>query len=303
MDNKKDKTQKEQNKDINLNNYRDMEGDSLRRVNFGLWFLKNRRTFFLSIILILILLSIILYSRVFYNLYVYIKNRPEELRALKELSTISVNFSTTRSAKDLEVFGPQSFFHSGDYDFVGRVKNPNDNFFAFINYCFLDGEEELACSNATVLPNEDKYLVILSKKIDSRLSNLKFVIKNSNWQRVDVKKYGNWSNYFQERSNFLVSNTKFESNSSSGIDSVNNNNLSFIIKNNSPYNYWEVPLLIVMFNYNNIVGVNRYTVREFMSLDEKNVNLSWSNSISSSDRVEVIPEVNILDDNNYIKYK
>lgn len=303
MDNKKDKSQKEQDKNINLSNYRDMEGDSLRRVNFGLWFLKNRRAFFLSIVLALILLSIVLYSRVFYNLYVYIKNRPEEIRALRELATISVNFSTTRSAKDLEVAGPQSFFHNGDYDFVGRVKNPNNNFFVFINYCFLDGDKELACSSANILPNEDKYLAIFSVDLDSRLSNLKFIIKNTNWQRVDAKKYGDWDSYFKERSNFTVSNNKFDSNSSGGIDSSSNNNLSFSIRNNSPYNYWEVPLLIVLFNYDSVVGVNRYTVREFMSLDEKKVNLSWSNSISSSDRIEVIPEVNVLDDNNYIKYK
>ncbi len=303
MDNKNDNIKEESKKEMDLNNYLDTGGSSLRKINFGLWFLKNRRSFFISLVLFLILLSIALYSNFFFNLYVYVKNRPEELRAIRELSTISVNFGSTKVAESVKAGNPQSFAYGGKYDFINKVKNPNDSFFAFINYCFMDGDKELACSGANILPGEDKYLVILSVDYGFSLGNLSFVIKSTNWQRVDFKRYGDWSSYFRERSNFVVSGEKFDSGSSSGAGLKNVNNLYFNIKNDSPYNYWELPLLIVLFNNNNVIGVNKYTVYEFMSLSDRDVNISWFNSVGTVDHVLIIPELNILDEYNYIKYK
>lgn len=303
MDNKIGSAKKNNQDDINLRNYRDVEGESLRRVNFGLWFLKNRRVLFLSLIAFLIVLSLGLYFGVFYNFYSYIKNRPAEIKSLEELSTVTVDSSASKSAVALKVGGPESFFANNKYDFIAKVENPNDNFFSYISYCFLDGEKELACSGSNILPQEKKYVAILSVETESRVNNLKFVVKSINWQRVDFKKYGDWKKYYQERANFVVSDTKFETVKPSDLGLKSSNNLSFNIKNNSSYNYWEVPLLIVLFSGERVVGVNKYTVYEFMSLESKSINLSWSNSVSSVDKVEIIPELNILSEDNYIKYK
>lgn len=307
MDNKKNNSEKEiqsgMEKEIDLSKYDNKEGGSLRRLNFGLWFIKNRRSFVLILIFSLIFLSIFLYSRVFFNLYLHIKNRPEELRLLRELSTISVNFGATRSAETLSVGAPQSFSHNNKHDFVNKIKNPNDNFIAFISYCFLNAETEVACGRATIFPEEEKYVIILSVPLETRINNLVFVIKNINWQRVDVKRYGTWSHYYQERSNFLITDEKFESIPGSQSGSANSNNLSFKIKNNSPYNYWELPLSVVLFGQNTIIGVNKYIVYELMSLEERSVNLSWTNSISSVSRIEILPELDVLSEDNYIRYK
>jgi hypothetical protein len=307
MDNKKNNSEKEARenieKEIDLSKYEDRDGGSLRRLNFGLWFMKNRRSFFITLILSLIILSIFLYSRVFYNLYLYIKNRPEELRILQELSTISVNFGVTKSAESLNAGIPQSFFHNGKYDFVGKIQNPNEGFIAFVSYCFLSGGVEIACGSSSVFPEEEKYVIILAVEPDIRINNLSFVINNVNWQRVDIRKYGVWDDYYNERYNFLITNIKFESNQSFQSDFSSNNSLIFNIKNNTPYNYWEVPLSIVLFNQNSIIGVNKYTVYELMSLEDRKINLSWTNSINSVSRVEIIPEINVLSENNYIKYR
>ncbi len=307
MDNEKNNLEKDfrgdTEKEIDLSKYNSDKGESLRRLNFGLWFIRNRRSFVIILILALILLSIFLYSRVFLNLYSYIKNRPEELRILRELSTITVNFGATRSAESLSVGSPQSFLHNGKYDFVNRIKNPNDNFISFVNYCFLSEDVEVSCGRSTILPEEEKYLINLAVDFSGRISNLKFVIKNINWQRVDVKRYGAWENYYKDRSNFYILDEKFESISGSQVEPGNSNSLSFKIKNNSPYNYWEVPLSIVLFNQNSIIGVNKYMVYELMSMEERAINISWVNSISSVSRVEIIPELDVLSEDNYIRYK
>lgn len=307
MDNQKDNFSKSKkkntDKEINLSEYGDKDKGFMRRLNFGLWFMKNRKSFIISLILVLIFLSVFLYSKFFYNLYLYIKNRPEEVRILRELSTITVNFGAARSADPLSVGTPKSFFHNNKYDFVNKIKNPNNSFISFVNYCFTNNEVEVACGRITIFPEEDKYAIILAVDLESRVNNLGFVVKNINWQRVDAKRYGTWSDYYQERNNFLISNINFESSPDSQARDITSNNLSFKIKNSSPYNYWEVPLSIVLFNQNNIVGVNKYTVFNLMSLEERNITLSWKNSLNTVSKVEIISDLDVLSEDNYIRYK
>ncbi|MFA5643955.1 MAG: hypothetical protein WC928_00295 [Patescibacteria group bacterium] len=299
MDNKKEK----RDTNINLANYNEKEKGALKKFIFGLWFLKNRRNFFISLISLLFLSLIILYIYLFYNVYDYLKYSPDDKMALEELSIIGVNLGSSRVAEPLQNERPLVFFHNDSYDFVARVKNPNLNFFASINYCFLDGDEELLCQNDIVFPEENKYLVVLSVELDSAPNNLRFMIKNLSWERVDAKKYSNWKNYYSERVNFDVSNIVFNISQSTDIYMKSVNNLSFNIKNNSPYNYWEVPLSIILYSQGSIVGVNKYLVSEFMSLTDKNIELFWSNSVRSVDQAEIVPNLNILDNDNYIKYQ
>ncbi len=288
---------------INFGDKKKTKDKSLRNFNFGLWFLENRKKFFIGVIVFLGLLSVVLYSIFFYNLYDYIRYTPEERQALQELSEVNVNLNPGRLAIDLEVGKSQFFFHNDRYDFIAQVKNPNENFFSYINYCFVSGDLELFCSSATLFPGEEKYIVDLAVDLEARPNNLEFVIKNKNWERVNVRTYPNWKNYYSERLNFSISDIKFEIIRPTDLGLKSTNNLSFEIQNNSPYNFWEVPLDIIMFYRGNIVGVNKYNISEFMSLESKNVNLSWSNSLSQVDDTKVIPNLNILQEENYIKYK
>lgn len=299
MDNKKKKSESE----IDLRNYRDIDKITEKKLSFGLWFIKNRRYFFISLIVFLLFFPFLIYSYFFYNLFDYIRYTPEERKYIKELSEIRVNIPAGREALSLETKFSQNFFHNNGYDFIAKVKNPNSNFFANISYCFVDGEVELFCSSDNVFPGQEKFIVALSIKIESRLNKPSLVIKKVNWERLDTRKYPNWPEYYLDKNNFIISKEKFEIIKSTNVGISSTNSVSFDIKNNSPYNFWEVPLLVVLYYQGNIIGVNKYTVLEFMSLEEKHINLFWSNSINSVDKVEIIPDLNILDEDNYIKYK
>jgi len=288
---------------INFGSKKKSKDKALRSFNFGLWFLENRKKFFIGVIVFLVALSAVLYSVFFYNLYDYIRYTPEERQALQELSEVNVNLNPGRLAIDLEDGKPQFFFHNNKYDFVVKVTNPNNNFFSYINYCFSDGDKELFCSNATLFPGEDKYLVDLAIDLENRPNDLKLNITKKNWERVSVRTYPDWEKYYSERMNFSISDIKFEIIKPADLNLKSTNNLSFKIFNNSPYNFWEVPLDIVMFYRGNIVGVNKYSISEFMSLESKSVDLSWSNSLSQVDDTKIIPNLNILQEENYIRYK
>lgn len=289
--------------DINFSGEKKTTGRLHDKFDFSLWFLKNRAKFFIGTVLFLLVLSAGLYLFSFYNLYDYISGSKNEKGLLQELTNINVNLTAGRTAIDLETGNPQSFSHNNKYDFIAKIKNPNSNFFAQVNYCFFSGEIELACGDSMIFPEETKYLIALATNLDGRPNNLNLVLKNINWERVDSKKYPDWAGYFSDHSNFIISEAKFMAEKAEGSSSGYIDNVSFSIKNNSAYNYWEVPLFIILFKGENIVGINKYTISEFMSLDQKDINLSWINSIKSVDRVEVTPDVNILDEDNYIRYK
>lgn len=284
---------------INIDNYKDSDGQSMQRLGFGFWFIKNKRYLFMGLIAALILVSIIFYSKFFYSLYLYIRYTPEERAARQELSTISVNSDSSRGATNLQQGSLSSFFSNGAYDMVATIKNPNNNFFAHIGYCFMDGDLELSCSSNIIFPEENKYLISLANKPDKKPSNLKLVLKSIVWERVDTKKYGEWASYYRDRLNLEISSTNFNS----AVSDSSANTLSFNIKNNSAYNYWEIPLSVILFNNNTVVGVNTYVVYELMSKESRAINFSWPGFTAGVTKVEVVPDLNILDTNNYINYR
>ena len=219
------------NNEINLRNDKNKKDRSFDRFSFSLWFLKNRRKFFIGTVSFLFFLSVVLYLFSFYNIYDYIAGIKKENKTLEELTNPSVVSTPNRNALALEPGNAQYFSHGTKYDFVIKVKNPNSNFFSNVGYCFYDGEIELACGYSLIYPNEDKYLIILSVDLKNRPNNLSFSIKNVNWERVDVKKYPDWSTYYSTRNNFTITDAIF---SADKIDSSSNytDNVSFSIKNN-----------------------------------------------------------------------
>ncbi len=284
---------------VNINNYKDSGGQSMQKLGFGFWFVKNKKNLFIGLIIALILVSVIFYSKFFYNLYDYIRYTPEERQAREELSTISVNSGVSKGASDLKQGTLNSFFSNGAYDLVASIKNPNDNFFAHVSYCFMDGDLELNCSSNIIFPEENKYLVSLANKLEKKPGNLKLVLKSIVWERIDSKKYGDFKTYYTDRLNLDISDVNFNSASSES----SSNTLSFNVKNNSAYNYWEVPLTVLLFNGNNIVGVNTYVVFELMSKESRSINFSWPGFTSGVSKTEIIPDLNILNTNNYINYR
>jgi hypothetical protein len=285
------------------NEKQELKGGFWKKANIGLWILKNRRNMFIFLIIFLLIFSIIIYSNFFYNLYNYIRYSPEERENLKEMALTGESMNPTRRAIPLEQENPRTFFHNDKYDFVNKVKNPNSNFLVNFKYCFLSGEEVLVCDKSSLFPEEEKYLTVLSAELDSRPVNLDFEIKDLSWQRINFKEYPDWDSYYSERMDFIVSDLEFESIGASNLNSSGENELSFNIKNNTPYNYWEVPLTIILFDQKKIVGLNRYTVLEFMSLEDRDIDLSWVNSLESVNNVEIQIDLNILSEANYIRYR
>jgi len=292
---------------IDLNNYKDSEGLSLKKINFGLWLINHRRHFFIALVMSLVLLSVFFYS---YSIYHYVDyffgSGVKEQQTLNELGTDNMPIDEAQRLKNLAkplIVGQVGIIErGGQSDMWAIVKNPNLNFTATISYCFNLAVEELACGDDLLFPGEEKNVLSLGNKI-SKTSNVSFVLKGTQWNRIDPHKISDWPSYYNERINFVVSNISFKDGPQSGLsDKKSISVLDFTIKNDSAYNYWEVPLDIILYSGSIPTVLQRYSVSEFMSGEERSIRVVWPNAIGSVSNTKVVPIINILDDNVYIKY-
>lgn len=294
-------------KDLDLNRYQEVGGITTKKLNLGLWIVSHRRQFVLGLTGVLIAASVIFYGYSIYNYidYLYFGGKAERL-AVEQMATVSVIDEEQRiknAAKKLEESAPQVFLNNDKYDFLAKVKNSNTNFFADFSYCFTDGTTELACGSTFILPDETKYITVFATELKYKPSGVKIVIKNVSWRRLDLHKYPDWKNFALGHLNFAVENASFKTSDVSGLsEKIGLDILEFDITNKTAYNYWEVPVNIILSASGNPVAINHYILNEFGSGSKKSVRLSWPDSVPKPDQISVIPNLNIADDSIFMKY-
>ncbi|PJA09536.1 hypothetical protein COX68_02630 [Candidatus Falkowbacteria bacterium CG_4_10_14_0_2_um_filter_41_15] len=295
------------NKNLDLNRYQDSGGITTKRLNLGLWIVSHRRQFILGVIGVLIGVSAIFYGYAIYNYvdYLFFGGKAERL-AVEQMATVSPIDEQQRIKNAAQVLVgsvPQVFLNNDKYDFLAKVKNSNTNFFANFNYCFLDGATELACGSTFILPDETKYVTVFATALKYQPLNVELVVKDINWQRLDFHKYPDWKNFAISHLNFVIENAAFKTSDISGLsEKIGLDILEFDINNKTAYNYWEVPVNIILLSGGSPVAINHYVLPEFKSGDKKSVRISWPDSIPKPDQISVIPNLNIADESILMKY-
>jgi len=75
------------------------------------------------------------------------------------------------------------------------------------------------------------------------------------------------------------------------------------VYNDSPYSFWEVGLPIILRDRSSkIIGANYVVINQLMAKEKRDINIGWLNPIESPvGQVEVMPEINLLNDDVIIK--
>lgn len=286
---------------INLNKYDDREGLTISRMHFGLWLSENRRRFTRGLIIVLIVASagMFIYSSYNYVFY-FLHGREADKQISIDLSASLIDTQAYREAnapKDLDVGPILTFAVADKYDFLVTLNNPNERHHSNFQYCLFAGEEELVCGSSFILPSSQKNLLIPSVSSEGRPSNVRLVITDLFWQRLNAHAIPNWSEYKTERLNIEVTDIKYN-NSTSGF-----HGLTFKVKNRSAYSYLSVPFSIIMYNGQMPSGINIYNIDNFYSGDEREVSLSWRAAGERVTRTEVVADINILNNNVFLPYR
>jgi len=286
-----------------LKNYRDVDGVTTRTLSFGVWYMKHRRTFFLAAVWFLAILATVLwaYSLYYFGYYLLVgmKNdratinvvaeNPLALEQRKLMSQVSYGFI---QAVDL---GRNS------YSLIGEFSSNNAVNWAIFDYYFLVDGQRIGSSTSYILPKDKKFITSVIDNLSAPPETVRLMVTNFRWNKYDQHVITDWQQYKSDRLDFVVLDKKFVGSTQSALsDRLPVNSLSFNISNRTAYGYREAPLQIILYSGSEAVYVKDYIINNFASKDRKEVTLSLIGNFPNINRIEIIPDINIFDQSNYL---
>lgn len=262
-----------------------------KQLKWGYWLTVNRPKFYKGLIIFLIIFNVLLGG---YNLYYWgnylifgYSEDQKMLSALRSNVSRSANLLEKFSAKSLTVGGITSFTVGDKTDALALISNPNASFIASIEYTFLLNGQTVGKRQSFVLPGENKYLAELGIKGGGSVG---FNLIKISWRRIPSTKVSNPASFKDSHLQFEISDFKY---ANSGFYRV-----SFNLKNNSVYNFYRAEFLILLKNYENIVGVEKIVVDNFQSEEIRPIEIVVGSGINPNS-LQLSPNINVFDDSVY----
>jgi hypothetical protein len=291
----------------NLSRYEtDVSGVSMKNLEAGLWWVKNRGKLKKGVIAVLLAICVISVGYALFGFgHYFLKGMWDDRKLVSDLvntTTVSPDFLEQRAAKDLSLSAISVLENGSTYDLYLSVQNPNPRHWGSFSYCFKTGEIELECGTDFLLPNEKKIISALGLKISSRPTNARFIINQIGWKKLSAHDIPDWSSYKNERLQIEIKNVSFKPAAASDLsEKISLNSLSFSASNRSAYGFWEAPLTIILYRSNRIVGISKYTLKELASYDTREINITWPGDLSGVNDIDIIPDINIMNEGNYLR--
>lgn len=281
--------------DFNPEDYLDKK--AFKRMSIGLWLSENKKNINKVIVVLLILISATFFIYSLYNLVIYLKaGNPAE-------GLVDNNLSRSPDQVKPLIFSQVKVFPNNlKNDLAILVNNNNPRFYANFDYCFKKGDVEISCGQNFILPNSEKYILDFGIETSSIEGNFSFSISKIAWKRVS-REIVDYQNFQDERLNFEIYNINFKPSASVVSANIDLNSLAFSFENASSYSYYEVPLNILLFDGDELKGINRYIINNFYTGEMRRVNLTWASDLRQAKRTLILPELNIFDENIFLKYR
>ena len=296
--------------DQKLNQYKPIDDSSFSSNDLSRsYWIVTHKVFFRNLLIGLLLVTDILltvYAVGGFLSYLFV-GQSREQASVVELAR-RVNSS---SVEKLKVFAAQPMQYgttqvfdtaNGKFDFVVSVQNVNPEWYARVTYAFdvVDGPQTQT-HTAYILPGEEKFLTALGeKRTEASVTDATLHIVDEQWTRISPHEIQNPTEYLKSRHTFEIFDPQFKI--AAGAAGENTGNLiSFDIANNSPFNYWAVPLQVVLLNAGQVQGVEEVVEREFRTGVRRTVTIHNFVKDMVVDEVRVIPSVDIFDPGVYMK--
>ncbi len=285
-----------------LSQYTDPTGElSNKDLAFSGWFVRNK--IFLRKITIGVLIGWIviggLYSIVMLGSYLFSgfwvdrENRLETVQGFENYTQIQQNYAAEKLLID-----SVKIFQTGEmYDFVAMAQNPNPDFVARLRYKYVFEGGETPSKVVTVLPEKKFPLTLYGFESQIYPAGARLVIEDTRWRRIDPHVISNVESYIGSRLNFLVENIFIEKN---GIGGPVPSRITFDIKNDTAYSYYEARFALVLLSGNSIEGVIPVSIKDFRSAQTFPVDIRPVFDIVGIDDIELIPVMDIFDQTEFL---
>ena len=148
----------------------------------------------------------------------------------------------------------------------------------------------------------EKYILAFAIETENSNEDISFFISKISWNRIS-REISDYQSFQDERLNFSIYDIDFKPAASRVSANIDLNSLEFSLENLSPYSYYEVPLNILLFDGNELKGINRYIINNFYSGETRQLDLSWSADLRDARRAFIVPELNIFNESIFLKYR
>ncbi len=278
------------------------------QLKWGYWFVLNKMKLKKALILFLVLLDVALVGYGAYG-YIdhYILSKERSLLLEDQLSSSSffpdiLRFRQRHRPRDLSIVGVQQLSLGGnDYDLIASISNENKRWYAAFEYRFRGSSYAGKFKQGFILPGETKRLIDLSAKAKGVLKNTELEIENVSWKWISAKDIPDMEAFKKKRLDFLIKDTQFIP-AGREVDSValkDQSKALFSIQNKTAYSYWNVGLHVSLYNGSTLVAVNYISAKDLLSGESRSMEVNWYRAIRAANKIEVAPEVDILDPASY----
>lgn len=288
--------------------YQDLEGVTLKKLAFALWFAENKDKMLKALIVLLLLVSLASWGFTIYGFgYYYIFGMDEDealARQIAEAPGISHDYVSSIAAQPLRSGAVQIMdTANGKYDLAVLLENPNSRHWASLSYAFLVDGQMTASATGFILPGESKRLLLLGQELKGRPSGAELVLESVSWERISAKTIPDWEAFKNQYLAIEISDKKFIPARSSGLsEKLSLSQLAFTATNKSSYNYLRAGFDVFIYSGSALLGVGQFFIDGFRSGDSRTITANFLGQFARADRIEVSPNINILDQNNFLRF-
>jgi len=181
------------------------------------------------------------------------------------------------------------------------VSNPNPQWWVEFNYRFDVSGEVTPLRSGYVLPQSEQHITELGFKPQTRGgASATLVVDNVRWHRLDPNVVGpDYKAFANNRLRLRFDNIKYDSSLTVGNKKVGQT--SFDLINDGAYGFWGVDLVIRLLRAGNTLGIQQIRVTNLSPGETRLMQIVWPDNPSGVTDIEIIPQVNLLDPNSYLK--
>ncbi|MBT4277728.1 hypothetical protein HOD96_03230 [Candidatus Falkowbacteria bacterium] len=186
------------------------------------------------------------------------------------------------------------------YSFIAKAKNPNINKWVAteLEYYFVYNNQKTEKSKTFILPGDEKFFGSFNIESPTKIARPRLVISGVKWERIRAGDLEDFLNKIKEHVNFSITDEKFLNASDLGVQSEGPMSaIRFTAENKTIYGYYEVGFFVVTYVGPVITSANFFQIDSFLPQEKREVELRWHGAISRPSRIEIIPEINIMDKN------
>ena len=187
---------------------------------------------------------------------------------------------------------------AGKYDALVRITNPNSLLGAArfdYSFNFLDGSGKIVAKSAGanfILPGQTKYVLAFNLSPETIPESLDFEISSFEWSKFSEYQEPDIAIYSREFNLASGGETGFA-------------RLTAKMRNQSGYDFRQITDKAVIRNGNgDPVAINQTGFNDVRMNEEREINFNWNSTFQIdpvSARIEIEPEVNVFESDNYMK--